>query len=59
MAGGNDTPRFTFTLDYVEACDGAPTGKVERVKYDSHGQVTSEEELFVDPAVLRAHGGKR
>jgi hypothetical protein len=59
MAGGNDVPRFSFTIDYIESADGRPTGKVERVKYDSHGQVTSREELLVDPDELRAHGGRR
>jgi hypothetical protein len=52
-------PRFVFVLDYVEAADGRPTGKVERVKYDSRGQEVSREELFVDPDELRSHRGKR
>jgi hypothetical protein len=58
MVGGNDVPRFSFTIDYIESADGHPTGRVERVRYDSRGQEVSRGELFVDPAELRAHRGR-
>jgi hypothetical protein len=59
MGTRDDVPRFRITLDYVEACEGAPTGRVTRVRYDSSGQVIDRQELFIDPETLRASGGKR
>jgi len=59
MGARDDTPQFAITIDWVEALDGAPSGKVTRVRYDTRGEVISTEELFIDPATLRAHGGKR
>jgi hypothetical protein len=49
----DDVPKFNITIDYIESADGAPTGRVTRVKHDTRGQITSREELFIDPATLR------
>jgi hypothetical protein len=59
MGTRDDVPRFRITLDYVEACEGAPTGRVTRVRYDSRGEVIDRQELFIDPAMLRASGRKQ
>ena len=48
----DNVPRFNITIDYVEAADGAPTGRVRRVRY-SVSEVISEEELLLDPQTLR------
>ena len=59
MGARDDVTRFRITIDYVEASDGAPTGRVTRVRYDSGGEVIDQQELFIDPATLRASEGKR
>jgi hypothetical protein len=56
MGTRDDVPRYNITIDYVEADDGYPSGRVTRVRYDRGGQVIDEQELFIDPATLRAAG---
>ena len=49
MAPPDNVPKFKFTLIYVEAADGYPTGRVLIVR---DGQET---EAFYDPAALHKH----
>jgi hypothetical protein len=55
----HDRPRPEFVIDYIEAADGYPSGKVLRVRYGAGGQTISEEELFIDPATLRHEPAQR
>jgi hypothetical protein len=54
----HDKPRLEFVISYVEAADGYPTGRVSRIRYGSSGQIISQEELFLDPAILRHRRGE-
>jgi hypothetical protein len=55
MGTRDDVPHFNIIIDYVEAADGRPMGRVTRVRYSGSREV-SQEEMFVDPATLRSPG---
>jgi hypothetical protein len=45
--GARELPQYIFIIDYVESCEGTPTGRVTRVRYGGGGQILSEEEIEV------------
>jgi hypothetical protein len=55
--GAPDLPRPEFVISFVESADGYPTGRVTRVRYGDSGQIISQEEVFIDPAILRHRHG--
>jgi hypothetical protein len=50
--GARELPPPKITIDYVESCDGRPTGKITRVHWVGEEKIR-EETLQVDPATLR------
>jgi hypothetical protein len=48
--GARDVPRVEITLDFVEASEGSPTGKVTRVRRVNGEEI--EETFWMDPQIL-------
>jgi hypothetical protein len=57
--GARELPQRVWIIDYVEGCEGAPTGKVLRVRYGAGWQILSEEEIEVPINELILRGAKR
>jgi hypothetical protein len=52
MAPPEDKNIREIVIDFVDAADGRPTGKVTRCRYHNR-ELIFEKEFYVDPAVLR------